>query len=174
MWMCDLFQKEFGAEIYSHALYIERFGKKILVGHGDGLGPKDYKYKFLKLFFASSWCRFLFKWVHPDIGICVARYFSHQSRFGRPCVADTYRGDREEWLYVYCKEYLKSGDVDYFIFGHRHLPIYTPVGDTHTIYVNLGDWLDHNTYAILNANGLSLLQYETSRSDSDFDPRRMG
>lgn len=172
MWMSDLFAREFSAQIHSKPIIIERYGKKIYIGHGDGLGPKDYKYKFLKLFFASSFCQFLFRWIHPDIGMKIAHFFSYKSRFGQPATAERYYGNDREWLYIYCQEILKKQDIDYFIFGHRHLPIYTSIESSPAQYVNLGDWLDFNTYAILNEQGLSLYQYESDKSNMDFDPNR--
>lgn len=170
MWMRDLFTEELGATIIDKPIEIERFGKRVLIGHGDGLGPGDHKYKFLKLFFASSFCQFLFKWIHPDIGMKLARFLSYRSRFGQPLPLEKYLGNENEWLYIFCETKLKTNKIDYFIFGHRHLPIYTDIADTGVKYINLGDWLHYNTYAILDKNGISLKQFESEKSNNDFNP----
>jgi UDP-2,3-diacylglucosamine hydrolase len=54
MWMFDYFEKELGVKIHSHELTFDFAGKQFYLHHGDGLGPGDYKYKFLKLFFRSQ------------------------------------------------------------------------------------------------------------------------
>ncbi|MCE2962028.1 MAG: UDP-2,3-diacylglucosamine diphosphatase [Chitinophagales bacterium] len=170
MWMRDLFTKEFKAIIYSQPIEIRIGLKSILIGHGDGLGPGDFKYKFLKTFFASSICQFLFRWIHPDLGIGIANFFSYRSRYGQPLEPEKYHGNKNEWLYVYCQKIMKDKFFDYYIFGHRHLPIYTKLDNTTSIYLNLGDWLDYNTYAIFDGNEVSLRQYGSEKSNFDFNP----
>ena len=170
MWMSDLFQRELKATIHSHEYIAEVDGKKIFIHHGDGLGPGDHRYKFLKLFFRSSICQFLFRWMHPDIAIAIANFFSHSSRKSQSHVVETYHGNQNEWLYTFAKNELRSQAIDYFIFGHRHLPIYTTVEQSHTKYINLGDWLTYDTYAYYDGKEVSLYQYGTDKSNNDFNP----
>lgn len=170
MWMRDFFIKEFKAKIYSEPISITIQSKKFLLGHGDGLGPGDHKYKALKLFFSSSICKFLYRWIHPDIGMSIANYFSQRSRFAQESVVETYQGHTQEWLYIYAEDKLKSEQIDYFIFGHRHLPIYTSVSNSQSKYINLGDWLSYDTYAIFDGNDVSLYQYGSDKKNSYFDP----
>jgi UDP-2,3-diacylglucosamine hydrolase len=170
MWMRDFFTLEFNAKVYSSSITIQLGTKKILVGHGDGLGPGDHKYKLLKLFFSSGLCKFLYRWIHPDIGMAIANYFSQKSRFAQEHVVETYHGHDREWLYIYAKETLVVEHFDYFVFGHRHLPIYTTVENSSSKYINLGDWLCYDTYAVFENNELSLYQYDTDKKNNDFDP----
>jgi UDP-2,3-diacylglucosamine hydrolase len=170
MWMKDLFTTEFNAKIYSNPIQLKLGGKNIYIGHGDGLGPGDLKYKFLKLFFASPICKFIFKWIHPDLGIGLANYFSYQSRYGQPQEPEIYLGNDKEWLYNFCQTKLKTESMDYFIFGHRHLPIYTPIDNSSATYINLGDWLQFDTYAIFDGNEVSLYQHGTEKNNFDFNP----
>jgi UDP-2,3-diacylglucosamine hydrolase len=170
MWMKDLFTKEFSAKIYSNPIQLKLGDKNLYIGHGDGLGPGDLKYKFLKLFFSSPICKFLFKWIHPDLGIRLASFFSYKSRYGKPHEPATYLGNDNEWLYNFCQTKLKEDTFDYFIFGHRHLPIYTKLGDSNSTYINLGDWLQYDTYAIFYENELSLYQYGSEKNNFDFNP----
>jgi UDP-2,3-diacylglucosamine hydrolase len=169
MWIFDFFTKELGVIIYRQPQIFEWDGLKILIGHGDGLGPGDYKYKFLKNFFASKICQWLFGWIHPDLGISLALFFSRSSRKKTAQKEDYYFGASNEWLEVYCNEAsLNDPSIDYFIFGHRHLPIYKFLENKKSMYVNLGDWLNYFTYAILEKNKVSLLQYESTQKDLDF------
>lgn len=168
MWMGDLFTKEFNAKIYSEPISLRIGDKNIYIGHGDGLGPGDHKYKFLKKFFASKFCQFIFRWIHPDLGIGLANFFSYRSRYGSKHEPDQYLGHTKEWLYIHCQSILNHTHYDYFIFGHRHLPIYTNIDSS--VYINLGDWLEYNTYAIFDGNELYLYQYDSDKKNSDFTP----
>ncbi len=169
MWIFDFFTKELGVIIYRQPQIFEWNGLRVMVGHGDGLGPGDYKYKFLKNFFASKICQWLFGWIHPDLGVGLALFFSRSSRKKTAQKEDMYFGKEQEWLQIYCNEYLQKEDsIDYFIFGHRHLPIFATLNNQKSRYINLGDWLNYFTYAVLENNKVSLLQYESSKKDNDF------
>jgi len=170
MWMSDLFTSEFNAKIYSEPIEVNINGKTFFIGHGDGLGPGDHKYKFLKQFFASSFCQFLYRWIHPDIGMKIASYFSHKSRYSQPSEPEKYLGNDREWLYIFCQSILKQKTIDYFIFGHRHLAIYTSIENTTAQYINLGDWIDFDTYAVFDGNEVYLYQYGTDKKNNDFNP----
>jgi len=170
MWMNDFFAVEFNAKIYAQPIQINLGGKSLFIGHGDGLGPGDFKYKFLKHFFSSSICQFLFKWIHPDFGIFLANFFSNRSRYGQSNEPEKYLGNEKEWLYNFCQTKLKVESFDYFIFGHRHLPIYTKIENSGATYINLGDWLQYDTYAIFDGNEVSLRQHGTEKTNFDFYP----
>jgi UDP-2,3-diacylglucosamine hydrolase len=57
-------------------------------------------------------------------------------------------GEENEWLAVFAKEQLQTEHFDYFIFGHRHLPMQIRVGEN-SEYINIGDWLHHYTYGVM-------------------------
>ena len=44
------------------------------------------------------------------------------------------------------KKKLLNNNIDYFIFGHRHLPLEINLPKK-SKYVNLGDWINYNSYA---------------------------
>jgi len=48
LWMQDYLTKEIGASVYFSAKEFTFSGKQFFVAHGDGLGPGDEGYKFLK------------------------------------------------------------------------------------------------------------------------------
>jgi UDP-2,3-diacylglucosamine hydrolase len=68
-------------------------------------------------------------------------------------------GEDKEWLVQYAKRKLEQDHYDYFIFGHRHLPLNIALNDKST-YVNLGDWIHYFTYAVFDGQTLSLETYE--------------
>ena len=156
MWMFDYFEKELGIKIIREPINKEINGKKFHIGHGDGLGPGDYSYKFIKKFFSSKICQWFFKRVHPNLGVSVANAWSNRSREKEGELV--FLGPEKEWLIQYCKEILEKKHFDFFIFGHRHIPIdYDfPNGAK---YINLGDWINHFTYAELDGESLNLKKY---------------
>jgi len=158
MWMSGYFEQELGIPVYYAPKTFEFNGKKFLVGHGDGLGPGDYGYKFLKKIFRNPLCKFLFGLIPPFLGIGLAGMMSKSSRSVTGDSDATFLGADKEWLIIYCTEQLKSEHHDYFIFGHRHLPIQFQLTEKST-YINLGDWIRYFTYAEFHGDSISLKTY---------------
>ena len=154
MWMFDYFEKELNATIISNELIIERGGKKFFLHHGDGLGPGDSMYKLLKKIFRSKLCQWLFARIHPNLGIGIANYWSRNSRIANEKEENAKPGE-QEWLVVYCHEVLQKTYYDYMVFGHRHLPLDIQLDDK-SRYVNLGEWVSYNSYAVFDGKELSL------------------
>ncbi len=164
------------------------------MGHGDGLGPGDHGYKFLKKIFRNKVCQGLFGLLPPAVGVGLANWLSRRSRAVTGQIDEQFLGEEREWLIIYCKEILKTTFFDYFIFGHRHLPIdftlgpftgpssvpgatafvgtptapasqsarppgalASPAGIPVSRYINLGDWIRYNTYAVFDCGELLLL-----------------
>ncbi|MEY3159983.1 MAG: hypothetical protein RLZZ49_1463, partial [Bacteroidota bacterium] len=130
-------------------------GKKFIIGHGDGLGPGDQGYKLLKTVFRNPFCQFLFGLIPPAVGISIAEYFSRESRIATGNTEDHFLGEDKEWLIQYCKSVLAKDQVDFFIFGHRHLPIDVELNTT-SRYINLGDWVKYDSYAVFDGDQVVL------------------
>jgi UDP-2,3-diacylglucosamine hydrolase len=158
MWMSGYFEKELDIPVYHEPREYEFNGKKFLIGHGDGLGPGDHGYKFLKKIFRNPICQFLFGLIPPYFGISLASYSSRTSRSVTGGSDEKFLGEDKEWLIQYCKNVLQGKEYHYFIFGHRHLPIEFQLTDS-SQYLNLGDWLRYNSYAVYDGHTLSL-KYE--------------
>ncbi|HEY2581549.1 MAG TPA: UDP-2,3-diacylglucosamine diphosphatase [Mucilaginibacter sp.] len=159
MWMFDYFERELGATIVSDELEIESNGKKFYLHHGDGLGPGDNFYKTLKKFFRSGFCQWLFARIHPNLGVGIANYWSRHSRISGQKKENLKPGE-QEWLVVFCRELLKTHFYDYLVFGHRHLPLNIPLNEKST-YINLGEWVNYNTYAVFDGDKMSLQYFES-------------
>lgn len=160
MWVFDYLPSEIGLTIYREP--VERvIGKRTFyIGHGDGLGPGDHGYKFIKKVFANKFCQWLFARLHPNFGIPLALYFSRKSRIATGTADEKFLGEENEWLIVYSKELLAKKHYDYLIFGHRHLPLDIKLG-SESRYINLGEWINYNTYAVFDGNDISLLKFES-------------
>jgi len=159
MWMKGYFQEELNIPVYFEPRHFEWSGKKFLIGHGDGLGPNDHGYKFIKKVFRNRFCQWLFGQLHPNWGIRLANYFSRKSRVKTGSTDEIFLGADKEWLILYCQEFLKKEHIDFFIFGHRHLPIDYALSDD-SRYINLGDWIRNNTYAVFDGQRLELKKWE--------------
>jgi len=164
MWVNDYFIKELGIQIISDEFEMERNGKRFYLHHGDGLGPGDRKYKFLRKIFRNPVCQWLFSLVPPRIGMGIANGWSSSSRAAGTTPdgvsKEKFMGMENEWLAVYAKEVLKKTHYDYFIFGHRHLPLDLQLSEN-SRYVNLGEWLNFYSYAVFDGNELCLNYFES-------------
>lgn len=159
MWMFRYFTEELNIPIYREPIIREIHGKTFFIGHGDGLGPGDYGYKFLKKVFANPICQWLFARLHPNFGIGLASFWSGRSRDANP--GETrFLGPEKEWLIAYANEKVKEVEADFFVFGHRHLPIDYTLNNGKSRYINLGEWMNYNSYAVFDGERMELKAFE--------------
>lgn len=155
MWIFDYLPKEIGVVLHREPITKEYFGKKYFIGHGDGLGPGDKGYKFLKKVFANKFCQWSFARLHPNFGIWLADKSSKTSRAKTGSDDEKFLGEENEWLVQFCKEELTKQHIDYFVFGHRHLPLEIDLGQN-SMYYNLGEWINYCTYLEVGEDGVEL------------------
>ena len=159
MWIFDYLPNEIGAKLYREPITREWNGKTFMIGHGDGLGPGDHGYKFIKKVFANTFLQWCFARLHPNFGIWLANYFSKTSRAKTGGDDAVFLGEDSEWLVQYCQEVEQIEHYDFYIFGHRHLPLEIDINNN-SKYINLGDWLSYYTYAIFDGNDVELLNFK--------------
>lgn len=145
LWMNDYFEKELNIPVYHKPEVFLINNKKVFIGHGDGLGPYDKGFKRLKKVLTFPLFQWLYRWFHPDLGMKLGQYMSVKNKMISGDEDAKYLGDDKEWLVQYCKRKLESNHYDYFVFGHRHLPLEIQLQDN-SKYVNLGDWITYFTY----------------------------
>ena len=161
VWAFDYLKSEMNVQLHRKPEISEFDGKKLFLAHGDGLGPGDHGYKFLKKVFELKFNQFLFRWLHPDIGSRMGLYFSKQSRLAH--LSEKGKSENksihyEERLINFATEEAKlHPDIDYFIFGHRHIPLQIKVSD-HAEIIILGDWLTHFSYGVFE-DGKMRIEY---------------
>ncbi len=164
MWMKDYLQTELNIPVYFEPKEFTFSNKKFLIGHGDGLGPGDHGYKMLKKIFRNPVCQWLFGILPPNIGMGLANYMSRRSRAQTGSTEEIFLGEDNEWLIIYCKEVLQKNFYDFFVFGHRHLPIDFRLTDPDSYresrYMNLGDWIRYFSYASFDGEQLELNYYK--------------
>jgi len=145
LWMRDYFQKELSIPVFHKPQEFDINGKLFLIGHGDGLGPEDHGYKRMKKVFTFPFFKWLFRWLHPDIGVRLGHYFSVKNKLISGDKDASFLGEENEWLALYCRKKLQEKHYDFFVFGHRHLPLEIELNNSST-YINLGDWIQYFTY----------------------------
>lgn len=158
LWMHDYFEKELNIPVYHEPKEFMLNGKSFFIGHGDGLGPEDKGYKRMKKVFANPVSKWFFRWLHPDIGIKIAHYLSVKNKLISGEEDVRFLGEENEWLVQYAKMKLTEKHYDYFVFGHRHLPLEIALSETST-YINTGDWIVHFTYGEFKDGQLVLKSY---------------
>ncbi|MCB0568904.1 MAG: UDP-2,3-diacylglucosamine diphosphatase [Phaeodactylibacter sp.] len=160
MWMFRYFEEEMGIPTYRRPIERDILGKSFLIGHGDGLGPGDHGYKFIKRVFANPTCQWFFERLHPNFGIRLANFWSGKSRGATRPDGGRFLGAENEWLISYANRKLSQKHFDFFIFGHRHLPIDYTLNNGVSRYINLGDWLHYNSYAVFDGTRLEIQFFE--------------
>ncbi len=150
-WMKGYLTEEFGIEVLADP--VERIigGKRFYLHHGDGLVKDDAGYRLLKRILRNKFNIWLFSWVHPDVTAGIARWSSRTSRqhtSGRKYEATD--------MIDFAAKKISAG-YDYVIMGHNHHSQRKSLGRGQ--YVNLGDWIEENTYAVFDGRKLELKQW---------------
>ncbi|MEC9303337.1 MAG: UDP-2,3-diacylglucosamine diphosphatase [Bacteroidota bacterium] len=156
LWAKDYLEVELGLNIHHHQKIIKEQNKKLLIAHGDGLGKADYTYKLIKKIFKSRICQWIFSQLHPNLAFTVAQNWSKKSR---KKISKPFLSKEKEVLFNYCKNLQKKNPVDYYVMGHRHLPLEIKI-DEQAKYINLGEWINYNTYAVLENGIIKLNTYK--------------
>ncbi len=159
LWQFGYLEQELGCKVYDKPITITLGEKVFHIAHGDGLGPDQRWFKFILGIYRNYFFQRLFAFFHPNVGIRIANWFSANSKKHTFTENATYYGDDKEYLMLYAKQFLTQQHVDYFVFGHRHLPMIKPI-TTASSYVNLGDWMSYFTYAVFDGSTLSLKTFE--------------
>lgn len=157
LWMRDYFETELGIPVYYAPQAFIINDKSFLIGHGDGLGPGDKAYKLMNRVFKNRFSQWLFRWLHPDIGMRLGHYFSVENKMISGEDDVKFLGEDKEMLILYCKDVEQRQHFDYYLFGHRHLPMEIKIGDK-AMYINTGDWITYFSFATFDGKDL-FLQY---------------
>ena len=160
LWMLDYLEKEIGIKVHYTPKEFIFNDKSFFIGHGDGLGPNDKGYKRMKKIFKNSFFQWCFRWLHPDWGMRLGHYLSVKNKLISGEEDAIFLGEENEWLAQYARRKNQEKARDYYVFGHRHIPLDIPVEQAR--YINLGDWISHYTYAVFDGKALKLKSWKTA------------
>ena len=158
LWMNGYFEEELNIPVYHKPEEFTFNDKTFFIGHGDGLGPGDKGYNRMKKVFTNPFCKWLFRWLHPDLGVRMAQHLSVKNKLISGDDDAKFLGEDNEWLVQYCKRKLENKHRDYFVFGHRHLPLDIDLSEN-SKYINLGDWIQYFTYGVFDGKTMALKKY---------------
>ena len=160
LWMLDYLDKEIGIKLHYVPEEFTFNDKSFFIGHGDGLGPNDIGYKRMKRIFKNSFFQWCFRWLHPDLGMRLGHYLSVKNKLISGDEDAIFLGEENEWLAQYARRKNQEKVRDFYIFGHRHIPLDIPIEQAR--YINLGDWISHYTYAVFDGKALELKSWKTT------------
>ncbi len=159
LWMNGYFEEELNIPVYHKPKEFTFNNKTFLIGHGDGLGPGDKGFKRMKKVFTNPVAKWFYRRLHPDLGVKLAQYFSVKNRLISGEEDVKFLGEENEWLVQYSKKKLEEKHRDYFVFGHRHLPLTIDLNEK-SKYINLGDWISYFTYGVFDGESIELKEYK--------------
>jgi UDP-2,3-diacylglucosamine hydrolase len=160
LWMLDYLEKEIGIKVHHAPCEFTFNDKSFFIGHGDGLGPNDKGYKRMKKIFKNSFFQWCFRWLHPDWGMRLGHYLSVKNKLISGEEDAIFLGEENEWLAQYARRKNQEKARDFYVFGHRHIPLDIPIEQSR--YINLGDWISHYTYAVFDGKALELKSWKTA------------
>ncbi len=193
IWMYGYLEEECGVVIHRNAETVEIYNKVFYLAHGDGLGDPDLQFRFIRGMFHNRTCQRLFSMLHPRLSMWFGMTWAKHSRMKRKdvsgkengCGADgtlfngnvtttyntsgepEYMGEDREHLVLYTKEYMTTHpDIDYFIYGHRHIELDLMLSNNKRMLI-LGDWITQFTYAVFDGEHLLLSEYEEGATKFD-------
>ncbi len=160
MWAFGFLSSELNIKLHREPEFRQFGNRSFYLAHGDGLGPGDRGYKFIKSVFASRFNQWLFRWLHPDLGIPFALFWSRRSRYSHIQKAQVLENRNhhliEARLVPHSEELVREHPgLDYLVYGHYHLPFEKQLG-SHSKMVVLGDWLTHFSYGEFDGETLEL------------------
>ena len=148
IWAYDYLEKECGVILHRKPLTLDLYGKTFFLAHGDGMGDPNKSFKIIRYIFHNKICQKLFTWLHPDFGIAFGLQWAKHSRIKHDLNGEpAYMGEDKEHLVLFAKQYVSTHpDIDYFIFGHRHIELDLVLPSNSRVVI-LGDWITQFTYA---------------------------
>jgi len=136
------FERELGIEACSH-IVAELHGRRVYICHGDGLAKVDASYRFLRKILDLKLNRFLFKWIHPDIGMRLALSVGSNSRD-----LNKKRIVPEEEYLDKIRDIMRKNNCDTFVHGHNHFGGLWKVPEG--VVINCGQWLFEENYSCIS------------------------
>ena len=151
-WANDFLNGPLGIHIHQSKADVKIDGQRIHLTHGDGLLAKDSGYRLMRKVLHNPACIFLYRWLHPDLGITLAQSASRLSR------KNNHPDDQEMAMFDELSQYARNRwaeGCDVVVMGHYHLNRLHTNSDGKS-FLCLGDWISHYSYGKLFQGRLTL------------------
>lgn len=162
IWMFDYLPREIGAVVHRDVLTVDLLGKRFFLGHGDEVDYRSKGFRFIRRLFRNRFCQWLYASIHPRWTFGFAYSWSLSSRKSglKAASPQEYQGEAAEYLVSFSRRYLAAHpDINYFIFGHRHIMLDLALSPTARLIV-AGDWMTHFSYVEWDGQTLALRRFE--------------
>jgi UDP-2,3-diacylglucosamine hydrolase len=158
IWVFDYLPTEIGLEVHRKGVRREWNTHNFLLGHGDGLHPGDLNYRILQRLFKNRTMQWLYARIHPNGSMAFAHRWSRKSRIKHDTLGSFKGIENEHQLQFARKELKKNPDIEYFVFGHRHIPYDIRIAENSRV-ICLGDWISNFTYGVFDGKEFRLEKY---------------
>jgi UDP-2,3-diacylglucosamine hydrolase len=158
IWVFNYLSKETGLEVHREDLIKRWNARTFYLGHGDGLHQGDYAYRMLQKIFKNRFMQWLYARIHPNGSTSFAHWWSKKSRMRKGAFKE-YQGAENEHQVQFARSYIREHpDIDFFVFGHRHIPFDIRIGESSRV-IGLGDWIVNFTYGVFDGKEFHLKKY---------------
>ena len=158
IWIFDYLPSEINIILHREPIITKLNNKTFYLGHGDGLDPNERGYLFLKRIFTSKTAQFLFSRLHPNFAFWIGHQWAKHSRLSKGIEPELSKGPEFESTVVFAKEKIKKEEIDYFIFGHRHILLDHEIQPGVKLFI-LGEWFNHFSYAVFDGEEVALKHF---------------
>jgi UDP-2,3-diacylglucosamine hydrolase len=158
-WLYGYLHDEIGVTICKTAQEREWNEKRFFLHHGHALGKYDTGMNCLHWIFTRRVLQRMFSWIHPDVSFALAHAWSKKNRKAKEYESDHYMGDDKEYLLQFSLDESKKRHIDYFVFGHRHLPLDKELPNG-AHYINVGNWITRSSYAYFDGEKVILTDFD--------------
>ena len=162
VWMFDYLPAEIGATIHREPLTIDLDGKRFFLAHGDEVDNRSRSFQLIRWIFRNRVCKILYSAIHPrwTFGFALGWSLSSRKKGLKKMEETVYKGESSEYLVQFAKSYLETHpDINFFIFGHRHIMLDLMLSRTSRILI-AGDWMQYFSYIVWDGENLFLDQFE--------------
>ncbi|MEI6555989.1 MAG: UDP-2,3-diacylglucosamine diphosphatase [Paludibacter sp.] len=160
IWTFGYLEKEIGLIVHKEA-YITKIGDKtFFMVHGDGLHSDKKGFAFIRKIFHSRLAQKLFSILPPQLGQEFGYEWSRRNRLKIMHLDNKYLGEEKENIVVFAKKYAETHDVDFLVFGHRHIFLDLEIKNKKRVVI-LGDFIGIFSYGVFDGENYRLEYFET-------------
>ena len=160
IWIFDYLPAELGITLHRTNEVLDIDGHSFFLSHGDEVGERKWSFRFIQWLFRNKVAQWCYSWIHPDLTMILAHKWSSSSRKKNNQKGEEhFRGEKHEPLVRFAKEYIKNNNVEYLIFGHRHILLDLMLTRNNRMVI-LGDWIKHFSYASFDGENLWIDMFE--------------
>ncbi|NLO69447.1 MAG: UDP-2,3-diacylglucosamine diphosphatase [Porphyromonadaceae bacterium] len=158
IWTFGYLENEVGLIVHREPLVTEIKGKKFYMAHGDGLFTGEKKFNIIRKIFHNPISQELFRLLPPLIGQKFGYAWSKNNREKILSYQNKFEGEENEHIVVFAKKYAEKNDVDFMVFGHRHIELNLELKNKSRVII-LGDFIDIFSYGVFDGKDFWLERF---------------